>query len=207
MEGCDGTENGFSRFPLGSKETGDLTLADQAIEHFGISTNLLEFHPIPSRCGSPSEADLHAASSEGAEALKATDSFDDDEEIDVASPTIAPQTSATGRPNGLFWTPRNSSYHPFIVTRSQLIVTDETRPFNLTSINEGYKRLKTSHVSSPFCPILLGIMRPLLTPVLMGCNFLILLHSALTHWYRPISVRDKTGVILHTRRTDTGTCG
>ncbi|EIM87172.1 uncharacterized protein STEHIDRAFT_168004 [Stereum hirsutum FP-91666 SS1] len=155
-------------FPLGSEEIGDATLADQAIEHFGISTNLLEFHPIPSRCGPTTESsespfpngtepsDPSTTSSEEAKTQETTDSYDDDDEIDIASPTIAPKASATGRPNTNFWTPRNSSHHPFIVTRSQLVVIDETRPFNLTAFNDAYKRMKMSHCSDPFESTYLG---------------------------------------------------
>lgn len=155
--GYNRTEDGFCRFPLGSEDTGDITLADQAIEHFGISTNLLEFLPIPSRCGSSSESspspdgteptDSIPTSKEEAKEQNATDSFEDNYEIDMASPTIAHKTSTMGGPNSLFWESRNSSHHPFIVTRSQLVVVDETRPFKLTAFNAAYKRLKMSHVS------------------------------------------------------------
>lgn len=215
--GYNRTEDGFCRFPLGSEDTGDITLPDQAIEHFGISTNLLEFHPIPSRCGPTTESsespfpngtepsDSSTTSSEEAKAQETTDSFDEDDEIDVASPTIAPKASATGRPNGNFWTPRNSSHHPFIVTRSQLVVIDETRPFNLTAFNDAYKRMKMSHVGSRLFSI-----PPENTPP--TCKYTCtnesqrLERSVPTHSNLPISDRGKSGVSVDTQRMDTGTC-
>lgn len=107
-----------------------MTLADQAIEHFGISTNLLEFLPIPSRCGSSAESspspngtdptDSLPTYEEVAKEQDATYSFEDNYEIDMASPATGHKSSTTG-PNANFWSRRNSSHHPFIVTRTLLM--------------------------------------------------------------------------------------
>jgi hypothetical protein len=43
----------LTRFPLGSSEQSDKTLVDEAIETFGISVPLLEFHDIKTRCIKP----------------------------------------------------------------------------------------------------------------------------------------------------------
>ena len=44
-------------FPLGSPERGDRTLADEALESFGITIPLIEFHKIPSRRSNSSGAE------------------------------------------------------------------------------------------------------------------------------------------------------
>ena len=38
------------RFPLGSLNVGEKTLVDKAVENFGISIPLLEFHGIRKKC-------------------------------------------------------------------------------------------------------------------------------------------------------------
>jgi len=45
------------RFPLGSPQQGNRTLADEAFESFSISVPLIEFHEIQSRCSSLTEED------------------------------------------------------------------------------------------------------------------------------------------------------
>jgi hypothetical protein len=49
-----------ARFPLGSRNHREKTLADEVLESFGVTFPLLQFHTVRSRCPSPSKG-VHAA--------------------------------------------------------------------------------------------------------------------------------------------------
>jgi hypothetical protein len=58
--------NLLSRFPMDSEYKGKKTLADMALESFGLQTPLIQFHEIPSRCPSiPSEEPKSEIDAEG----------------------------------------------------------------------------------------------------------------------------------------------
>ncbi|KAG5725148.1 hypothetical protein E4T56_gene10227 [Termitomyces sp. T112] len=84
-------------FPLGSSPMGGKTLADKAVERFGVSVPLLEFHNIRKRC-EDSEDNFYE---------------DDDGSISSTTHSKSPLT-----------------HHPYIVTRTQIRIVDETALFD-----------------------------------------------------------------------------
>lgn len=134
-------------------------MADEALEHIGTSVTLVEFHPIPSRCNislDPSLSDEDSTSSNvSADSLEEpktqaiSDTFDDDDDDGVkyeVRPIGTNKAAPNEGPNTL-WDLKNSSYHPFIVTRSQLVVIDETRPLDLKAVTEAFRRLRAVKVN------------------------------------------------------------
>src|SRR6202035_4755580 len=99
-------------FPLGSPERGDRTMADEALESFGITIPLIEFHEIPSRCSNSSGAENtpkeDSKIKEVAEpkTLDGDDDNDDLGENEKAKPVTPPKN---GKPR-----------HPHVVTRCVL---------------------------------------------------------------------------------------
>jgi hypothetical protein len=99
-------------FPLGSPERGDRTLADEALESFGITIPLIEFHEIPSRCSNSSGAentpkeDSKAKETAEPKTLDGDDDNDDLGENEKAKSVVQPKK---GKPR-----------HPHVVTRCVL---------------------------------------------------------------------------------------
>lgn len=139
---------------MGAPNIGNRTLVDKAIDQIGVSTPLLEFHPLPSRCDTldnmtqslgefqePKDAATQITS-------KSEETYDDEIDMDeLSSPTPAPKVVGLEEGPNILWNAMNSSHHPFIVTRTQLVVVDETRPFDLKAFNNAYRNLKDLAVS------------------------------------------------------------
>ncbi|KAG6907294.1 hypothetical protein DXG01_009487 [Tephrocybe rancida] len=84
-------------FPLGSTDERNKTIADKAIESFGVSVPLLRFHNIGKRCNDTDD-----------------DFYDEDDgQISETTKNKNPLT-----------------HHPYIVTRTQIRMVDETTPFD-----------------------------------------------------------------------------
>ncbi|KAG6853808.1 hypothetical protein C0991_001259 [Blastosporella zonata] len=96
-------------FPLGSSDVKNKTTADKAVESFGITVPLLQFHNIRQRCHN------------------VEDDFVYDEEEGVSSTTE-------------FKSPL--THHPYIVTRTQIRIMDETSLFDRRAYLEKHRILK-----------------------------------------------------------------
>ncbi|KAG6886858.1 hypothetical protein C0992_001980, partial [Termitomyces sp. T32_za158] len=99
-------------FPLGSPHVGKKTLADKAVESFGASVPLLEFHNIREKCE------------------EAKDGYYEEDDGSISSTTE-------------FKSPL--THHPYIVTRTQIRIVDETALFDKRAYLKKHRLLK--HVS------------------------------------------------------------
>ncbi|KAF5375938.1 hypothetical protein D9615_008271 [Tricholomella constricta] len=104
-------------FPLGSPDRGAKTIADKAVESFGVTVPLLQFHGIKSRCN---DSGIEQDISEKEE--------DDSEERDMFGRPIVLESSLKTT-----WGKSALSHHPYIVTRTHIRVVDETTSFNRTA--------------------------------------------------------------------------
>ncbi|KAF8063483.1 hypothetical protein FPV67DRAFT_247135 [Lyophyllum atratum] len=98
-------------FPLGSPDKGEKTVADEAVESFGVTVPLIQFGHINSRCDNE-------------------DGEEDPEEQDGEDPPILENSTERG---SLLETTEGKAVlesHPYIVTRTQIRVVDETTPFD-----------------------------------------------------------------------------
>ena len=149
------------RFPLGSDETGlARTLADEAVDSFGCSTPLVQFHEIYPRCAitgssalldadiptvkNPTNEDADDADDQS-ETERVLKTHSDDRLLSVPARKIEITDNDQGQPIYAYTVP-----HPHIVTRSQLRVVEETRPFNLKAYNKAHKELQAIYVRPQF---------------------------------------------------------
>ncbi|KAJ7619340.1 hypothetical protein FB45DRAFT_1095418 [Roridomyces roridus] len=109
-------------FPLGAADSGPKTIADEALDSFGISMPLLELHAIGSKC----------PESYGTQ----SDDDDDDEEFS----DIAPADMS----NIVFYPKHAIERHPFVVTRTQIRVVDETHLFDRKLYNQEHRNLRST---------------------------------------------------------------
>ena len=103
-------------FPLGSPEQGNRTMADEALESFGISIPLIEFHEVQNRC-SNSTSDRGDGKVEGASGTKvwdndSRDNGSDEKESDKAN--LDAEVRGSQKENDV--TPSHK-LHPHVVTR------------------------------------------------------------------------------------------
>jgi hypothetical protein len=105
----------YFRFPLGTHERHRKTLADEALESFGVSTPLLQFHDVPSRCHSSDKGSHEAAQDEG----YSNDADDKGDEGGLGEPDNDFKMSPLAEILALEKTNGKSvlKYHPYIVTR------------------------------------------------------------------------------------------
>ncbi|RDB21767.1 hypothetical protein Hypma_011097 [Hypsizygus marmoreus] len=123
-------------FPLGSADRGDKTLADKAMESFGVSIPLIQFNGIQSQCMKSDDRDI------------AEDSTDDEDDIDIEdlSDPVVPKPKNPSVPSSLRTTNGQPSLksHPYIVTRTQIRVVDETKLFQRKAYLKAHIKLKES---------------------------------------------------------------
>jgi len=147
-------------FPLGSPDRGNRTMADEALESFGITIPLIEFHEIPSRCSNSSGAentpkeDSKAKEAAESKTLDDGDDNDDLEENEKAKSITQPKKGKPRHPHvvtrcvlnilSLLYTTQSLLY----LISTQLRVVDETHLFNRQAYNKAHKRLKASNVRS-----------------------------------------------------------
>ncbi|KAG6826501.1 hypothetical protein H0H92_015574 [Tricholoma furcatifolium] len=98
-------------FPLGSTDVRNRTLADEAIDSFGVTVPLLQFHNTPKKC-QDTEDDVYLEEKEG-EPVPSTTEF--------RSPL---------------------THHPYIVTRTQILVVDETMPLDRKAYLQKHRWVK-----------------------------------------------------------------
>ncbi|KIM91908.1 hypothetical protein PILCRDRAFT_809902 [Piloderma croceum F 1598] len=104
-------------FPLGSPDHREKLLVDEVLESFGVTFPLLQFHTVRSRCPSPSKG-AHTA-----------DGFDI-----MGSLSLPLLQTTNGKPV--------LKNHPCIITRTQIIVVDETNIFNQIAYIKAQQELK-----------------------------------------------------------------
>ncbi|KAJ7619338.1 hypothetical protein FB45DRAFT_1033201 [Roridomyces roridus] len=137
-------------FPLGAENDTQISLADRAIDSFGISIPLLEFHEIGSRCGDPAASSVEAATVTVKEMNE--DDDEDDEEEQIPVPAKAPVASApAGISNTVRYPEHAFKRHPFVVARTQIRVVDETHLFNRKIIQQGTRQAALYFRSSSIC--------------------------------------------------------
>jgi hypothetical protein len=104
------------RFPLGADGEPEKTLADKALESFGVTTPLLRFHSVRSQCHSPNKGLREAATEENP---SDDEDDDDDDDDDWSEPDLDPNLNPLARVVALERTNGKSvlQYHPYIITR------------------------------------------------------------------------------------------
>ncbi|KAJ7666901.1 hypothetical protein DFH06DRAFT_1185007 [Mycena polygramma] len=123
-------------FPLGAADKGPQSVADRALDSFGISMPLLEFHEFPTKC----DKQGHLKSS--------TLELDDEDMDDVDEAEKYEETVEGGHGPGVVVSdvarhPEHAvKRHPFIVTRTQIRVVDEVHILNRKAYNKEHNKLK-----------------------------------------------------------------
>ncbi|KAF7290584.1 hypothetical protein MIND_01298500 [Mycena indigotica] len=126
-------------FPLGSPHMEDPGVIDLAIDSFGISMPLLEFHEYRrNQCG---DATIHESKD-----LETDIDLDDDIDSAEDDPEAAPRSRLRFPPvSDIKKYPSHSvERHPFVITRTQIRIVDETHIFNRKAFNKEHNRLKAS---------------------------------------------------------------
>lgn len=136
-------------FPLGSDTGLARALADKAIDSFGCSTSLLEFHEIYPRCAMSGSSALLEVEMPKVEENEDDDDDDekeperllkthnDDKLLSIPARKIKISDSDPDHPLYAYTVP-----HPHIVTRSQIRIVEETRQFDLKAYNKAHKELQ-----------------------------------------------------------------
>ncbi|KAJ6632547.1 hypothetical protein B0H10DRAFT_1977759 [Mycena sp. CBHHK59/15] len=120
-------------FPLGASDKGPPSLADRALDSFGISIPLLEFHETQSKC--PASHNAGEPSQRPDSDSIASDEQDDDEDDDAILPGIS---------NIAKYPEHALKRHPFLLTRTQIRAVDEVHIFNRKAYNKEHLQLKSS---------------------------------------------------------------
>ncbi|KAF7344378.1 hypothetical protein MSAN_01918800 [Mycena sanguinolenta] len=130
-------------FPLGAADNGPQSIADRALDSFGFSMPLLEFHEFGSKC-TKSEPILETNSTDE-EALSDGNDEDDEEYYEEQEQV---QKDTTGEPPGVSDISKYPEHalkrHPFVVTRTQIRVVDETHIFNRKLYNKEHNKLRAT---------------------------------------------------------------
>ncbi|KAF9466790.1 hypothetical protein BDZ94DRAFT_1319290 [Collybia nuda] len=147
-------------FPLGSSNRSAKTLVDEAIETFGISIPLLEFHDIKSQCLRPEKTTGEETLSEehttidGTAMSVAIDIEDDDESDDQdnkkegVKDRVGEDTKSlynkVSRKTILYGTKGRPvlENHPYVTTRTQIRVVDQTKLFNRKAYLKAHRQLR-----------------------------------------------------------------
>lgn len=146
-------------FPLGASNTGPQNVADRALDSFGVSISLLEFHEIQSRCpNGGSEISKPPVQDAGNE---------EDEEDDTVDTPEREHNHPYGPLRGVSDIAKHPQHAvkraPFVVTRcvsdtwlvinpiltssrTQIRIVDETHIFNRKAYNKEHNKLKTTSV-------------------------------------------------------------
>ncbi|KAE9389876.1 hypothetical protein BT96DRAFT_1024841 [Gymnopus androsaceus JB14] len=126
-------------FPLNSQNNAEKNMIDDAIEAFGISEPLIQFHTIRSKCPSIANTDDDDDDDEDG------DDVDDESGDSPASTTPdANDIMAAFKFNVLQTTIGKPALkaHPYIVTRTHLRLVDEERLYNRKLYNKAHNNLK-----------------------------------------------------------------
>ncbi|KAJ7910040.1 hypothetical protein B0H13DRAFT_617333, partial [Mycena leptocephala] len=134
-------------FPLGAADSGPQSLTDTALDSFAISFPLLEFHEIDSKCTNTSSLKRSSEEKEDVILKENADEEDDDDEEEVQD-RVEEKFHTYDGPRGISDIPRYPEHalkrHPFIVTRTQIRVVDETHIFNRKLYNREHNKLRST---------------------------------------------------------------
>ena len=131
-----------AKFPLGFLDHGERTLVDKAVDLFGFSIPLLEFHEVQEQVSErlsfmENTTYGHIPHDPTTSQTKERDGNDDDDEDEDDDKSFSqvsiPQPSSTPV----------YKRHPYVVTRTQLRIVDETTLFNRTVYNKAHRELKS----------------------------------------------------------------
>ncbi|KAJ7471932.1 hypothetical protein FB451DRAFT_1134760 [Mycena latifolia] len=125
-------------FPLGTPNGSTQNVADRALDSFGISIPLLEFHEIRSKCANDSGPDVSQDSDQHVEdKIHGADEREEEKESDEVK-------SSDDSPN-IEKNPQQAvKLHPFVVTRTQIRIVDEVHIFNRKAYNKEHNKLRTT---------------------------------------------------------------
>ncbi|KAJ7119542.1 hypothetical protein C8R44DRAFT_177044 [Mycena epipterygia] len=125
-------------FPLGTSSNAPRHVGDRALDSFGISIPLLEFYEIHSKCANGSDSEIPKLSSQQVED-EGNDAEEGDENEAVGNSVEVPGVSDIAK------FPQHAvKRHPFVVTRTQIRVIDETHIFNRKAYNKEHDKLRTT---------------------------------------------------------------
>ncbi|KAJ7792321.1 hypothetical protein B0H14DRAFT_2931666 [Mycena olivaceomarginata] len=131
-------------FPLGAADNGPQSAADRALDSFGISMPLLEFHEFGSKCTNSTDSDISSSEDKMADEKNSEDDEDEDEEVN----RVEDKDDTAGGPLGVSDIAKYPEHalkrHPFIVTRTQIRAVDETRVFNRKLYNKEHNKLRST---------------------------------------------------------------
>ncbi|KAJ7247760.1 hypothetical protein C8J57DRAFT_1358921 [Mycena rebaudengoi] len=136
-------------FPLGAADSRPQSVADRALDSFGISMPLLEFHEVGSRCANSTNPETSSVENEITQE-RSDDDDDDDEDgegKEIQRKAVAKVHTATA-PLGVSDITQFPEHalkrHPFVVTRTQIRVVDETQIFNRKLYNREHYKLRST---------------------------------------------------------------
>ncbi|KAF7360598.1 hypothetical protein MVEN_00791200 [Mycena venus] len=136
-------------FPLEAPDSGPPSLADRALDSFAISFPLLEFHEIGSKCANTSNLETSPEEEEEIPIKEKTDEDEDDDEDDEeVQDRVKTKVNTTEPTRG--WSDIQKfpehvlKRHPFVVTRTQIRVVDETHIFNRKLYNKEHNKLRST---------------------------------------------------------------
>ncbi|KAF5361433.1 hypothetical protein D9758_006162 [Tetrapyrgos nigripes] len=113
-------------FPMGSEYKGEKTIADLALESFGLQAPLIQFHEIPSRCPSTTTpSDEKESDGDEPEPIDPFGSFDFSSFVTNFDDTAM-----------------KTKNHPHVTAWSQLRIVEETHIMNREAYNEVHEELK-----------------------------------------------------------------
>ncbi|KAJ6588605.1 hypothetical protein B0H19DRAFT_1100250 [Mycena capillaripes] len=128
-------------FPLGTPNDGPQSLADKALDSFGISMPLLEFHEFRSKCANVSNSETSPIPSETVVINK--DDEDEDAE-DHADDNNVAEVIPLGVSDIKRYPEHVVKRHPFVVTRTQIRVVHEVHLFNRKAYTKEHNKLRTT---------------------------------------------------------------
>jgi len=104
----------LSRFPLGSNDLHEKTLADKSLESFGVSVPLVQFHGVQSRC--TAGGDNTEAQDNSDDEQEQEEDFEEELETPV-KPSKRPKKASLTPPLDITDGKPVLKNHPYIVTR------------------------------------------------------------------------------------------
>ncbi|KAJ7675487.1 hypothetical protein B0H17DRAFT_1207672 [Mycena rosella] len=138
-------------FPLGAADEVPQKVADRALDSFAISISLLEFHEIRSKCANDSNSNISLEDHAGKQVEGKNHDAEEGEE-----PEELENTESEVADNSFNGTPGVSDIakhpehavkrHPFVVTRTQIRIVEETHIFNRKAYNKEHNKLKSTSV-------------------------------------------------------------
>ncbi|KAJ7315037.1 hypothetical protein DFH08DRAFT_425650 [Mycena albidolilacea] len=131
-------------FPLGAPDNGPQSAADRALDSFGISMPLLEFHEFGSKCTNSTDSDTSSSEDKPGDDQNNENNEDEDEEENH----IEEKDDTAGGPLGVSDIAKYPEHalkrHPFVVTRTQIRAVDETHIFNRKLYNKEHNKLRST---------------------------------------------------------------